>query len=267
MNKDISHNSKESIVMIGAGHVATNMARAFFKKGYIISGIYSRKIENAQLLAQKTRSRAFESVEELPANASLYIISVADDAIEKLAGKFKHVRGMVVHTSGSTSINVFKGQFAHYGVLYPLQTFNKEKPLDFNAIPLFIEASDKPAGKFLYQLATSLSGKVIELSSVERIKMHVAAVFACNFSQHMATMAAKLMKETGIDYSMLFPLIKQTTEKMMTDNPAEYQTGPAVRNDEKTILKHIDLLADDEKMMKLYSFVSDHINNFHNSSG
>lgn len=252
--------------MIGAGHVATNMSLALFEKGYTISGIYSRKPENAALLAQKTESQVFNTMQEIPDDADLYIISVVDDAISALAEQLQHVRGIVAHTSGSTSIDIFTGQAAHYGVLYPLQTFNKEKPLDFNTIPFFIEASDEQTKTFLYHLATSLSGKVIELSSAERMKIHVAAVFACNFSQHMAAIAAKLMNEAGIDYSMLFPLIRQTTKKMMTGNPAQYQTGPAVRKDEKTIRKHIDLLADDEKMMKLYSFVSDHINHFHNLS-
>ena len=176
-----------SIVFIGAGNLATNLAHAFYRKGFRVVQIYSRTEESARTLAQAVEADYTTSLASVVPDAQLYIVSLKDDALIELlpqivAGKGK---GLWVHTAGSIPMDIWKGHVERYGVFYPLQTFSKSRLVDFHEIPVFVEGSSDEEVHFLKQIASALSRKVLEANSEQRRNLHLAAVFTCNFTNQI----------------------------------------------------------------------------------
>jgi predicted short-subunit dehydrogenase-like oxidoreductase (DUF2520 family) len=249
----------KNISIIGAGNVATHLSLALQKKGYKIVQVYSRTAEHAKGLANQLNVDFISDLNKLSHETDMFIISLKDDAIQTVLEYVSGCKQMVVHTAGSVGIDIFKGYVNNYGVLYPLQTFSKSKPVDISNVPFFIEGNNENVVQTVAGIAKQLSMHVYETDSQQRLCLHIAAVFACNFTNHMYALAEKLLGGQGLSWNILHPLIRETTDKILTMSPGDAQTGPAVRNDQKTIAKHIEQLNNYQDLQKIYSFVSQHI--------
>lgn len=198
----------------------------------------------------------------MPKDPDITLISVTDSAIQEVADRLrKHDCGILAHTSGSTPIDVLNGCADSIGVVYPLQTFSRDVPLEYSEIPFFIEASSIDAEKALTQLARSVSNHVFHAGSDRRRGLHIASVFACNFVNHMWSIADSLLYEQDLDIKVLQPLIRETLRKAMANPPCTVQTGPAIRDDRNTIEKHLQMLDDKPEIQKLYKEISTSIHN------
>jgi predicted short-subunit dehydrogenase-like oxidoreductase (DUF2520 family) len=246
------------IVFIGSGNVATHLAIAAKQKGHCILQVYSRSAENARLLAEKVNASYSDTLSQINPSADIYIFSVKDDTLGQVLAEMPITKGFWIHTAGSVSINIFRPYHDRYGVLYPLQTFSKEREIDFEKIPLFIEANDPKVREQLQEFAGGLSPIVHYIESEKRRYLHLAAVFACNFVNHMYAIAAQLLEKNQIPFDMLLPLIDETAAKVHQLHPREAQTGPAIRFDEQVMNSHIDLI-DDALTRELYRLISQSI--------
>lgn len=253
------------VVFIGAGSVATNLAKIFHK---IISKnihIYSRTESSAKTLADKIKVSYSFSFDNIPFDADLYIISISDDAISETALnsvlKEKINNNLVVHTAGSLNSDILKDLSANYGVFYPLQTFSKFKQVEFKNIPLCLEANSGFNYNRLSKYAFQISDDVRKINFEKRKYIHLAAVFANNFSNRMFAAAEKILKDKQIDFNILRPLINETVSKIQKNKPEKVQTGPAVRNDAKIMKKHFELLEDYNDFKEIYNIVSQSIIN------
>lgn len=252
----------ERIVMIGAGNVATHIARALASAGCPPVQVWSRSAESAETLAAEVGSDGVADMDRVVADADMYIISVVDSALPAVIDGICSRcggNGVFVHTAGTMSMQLFCGHAGHYGVLYPMQTFSKQKPLDFGDIPCFVEASDAATLAAIHRVAALLSRRVYELSGDSRRWLHVAAVFACNFTNACYTMAARLLEEHGLDFSMMLPLVDETTRKVHSLHPADAQTGPAARGDRNVMERHMAMLEEHADMKEIYRMLSDEI--------
>ncbi|MGA9648804.1 Rossmann-like and DUF2520 domain-containing protein [Pedobacter sp.] len=252
-----------NIVLLGSGNVATHLAIALKAIGENIVQVFSPNLEHAKQLAAKLNTQAINNLAEINNQADLYIISVKDDAIAEVVNGLSNVDGLVVHTSGTTDIKVISSVLKKAGVFYPLQTFSKAKELNFNNIPLCIESTDAEQVEILKVLAHKLSNKVYELEGEKRKILHLAAVFACNFTNHLYSMANELLVKNDLDFDIIRPLIAETANKVLIDLPANVQTGPAVRNDESTMNKHLSMLADLPELQEIYETLSNSIKLVH----
>lgn len=243
------------IILLGSGNVATNLGYALLAAGAEIVQVYSRKSANAQILAKKLRAKVLADLSKIDPRPAIIIIAVKDDAIASLVKKIHVADGIVVHTSGSVSIDVLK-KFEQYGVFYPLQTFSKNRKQDFSLVPICIEAGDIPTLQSLMTVAETLSDCVYHLDSKQRQGAHLAAVFANNFTNYIYAVSEDLLNEQKLPFDLIRPLIDETALKAMELSPAEAQTGPAVRNDKKVMNKQIALLKKHPALKKLYEELS-----------
>lgn len=251
----------KSCVVIGSGNVATHLAKALAPH-IEIRQIFSRNITHAEELARaiSPSCTAIADAGAIDRDADLYLMSVTDDSISALVREIHGCdRGIWVHTSGSVGLYVFDGMRAHCGVFYPLQTFSKNKEVDMRHVPLFIEGGDAETEHELTALASKISGKVSLLNSEGRRRLHIAAVFACNFVNYLWTVADRQLRMCGTDIHALDPLLKETMEKIATLSPEEAQTGPARRGDMHVIDRHIGMLGDNDA--ELYEMISRQIYN------
>ncbi len=254
----------EKVVLIGAGRVAFHLAKAINYTGRKIVQVYSRHLSNARELAAVYQADFTDEINNLDASADIYIIAISDDAIAGVANQLAVADKMVVHTSGSTPMNALKPASANYGVLYPLQSFAVNANIDFTKVPLCIEACNPSAEENLLQLAHSLSNDVRRIDSDRRMQIHIAAVFANNFTNSMYLMAQEILAEREVDFDVLMPLIEETTRKLQHQNPHEAQTGPARRADNGIIRKHLEHLKNHPEKQEIYKLLSQFIHeHFH----
>ncbi|MFY9308354.1 MAG: DUF2520 domain-containing protein [Bacteroidia bacterium] len=244
------------IVLLGAGNVATHLGLALKKSGQPIVQVYSRQFENAVGLAKKLNCGYTDSLKTIDKTADVYIIAVKDDVVGEIAKLLKLKNKIVVHTSGSVDMNVLKTASANYGVFYPLQTFSKSNKVNIKAVPFCLEASNSKTLKSLTVLAENISNNVLEINSEQRKTIHLAAVFACNFSNHMYAIADVLLKANNLSLDILKPLIEETAKKIQHASPVEMQTGPAKRKDKNTMNKHLQLLGNRKEYKKMYRLLS-----------
>jgi len=255
------------VVIIGSGNVATHFALALQAKGLTICQIYSRTSSNAESLAKKLDTPFTSEISDIYRNADVYIYALKDSSFLKLLKKFNLPNtALHIHTSGSIPMNDFFGYADKYGVLYPLQTFSKNKEVDFSQIPICVEAINQEVEEALLNIAHLLTPKTFVMSSEKRKKVHLAAVFACNFSNYMYDIAYDIVMSAGVDFEILKPLIAETANKIQTMTPREAQTGPAVRYDENTINKHLTLLNRKKNLKEIYRILSKSIHKRHGKS-
>lgn len=252
------------IVLIGAGRVATQLGKALKAQNKTIVQVYSRTRTSAEHLAFQLGSYAATSLAKIDMQADLYLISVSDDAITQVAESLKLEGKIVVHTSGSVTMDALKPVTSQYGVFYPLNTFSKTKDIDLASTPICIEAADKTTEKQLMELGSKISGDVRLINSQQRTMIHIAAVFACNFANFMFVNAQEILKNADVSFDILMPLIAETVDKLKNISPEEAQTGPAFRNDIKVMEKHLEILKADKTKMLTYKMLSDQIGNFFN---
>lgn len=266
------------IVLIGAGNLATHLGKALHAAGHDMVQVFSRTMQSAETLASLLDAEPLTDIAQVRDDADVYIFSVKDSALVQLvaqlcrheadglgedgavnalrkAKKGEHER-VFLHTAGSMPMSVFKGMAQHYGVLYPMQTFSKQREVDFSIIPCFVEANDEFAQKQIEGLAREISGRVYQLSSEDRKYLHLSAVFACNFANHCYAISQELLEEHGIPFDVMLPLINETAAKVHQMKPKDAQTGPAVRYDENVIGKQSKLLENHPHFKKVYDSMS-----------
>lgn len=246
------------ITLIGSGNVATWIAqRLQDNPRFPITQVYSRKLEHAQKLADLLNAEAIDDIQRLNSDNQIFIFAIADSAYDGLLPKLSFRLPLAFTTSGTVSCQCLKDYADHYGVIYPLQTFTKTQDMRTLEVPLCLESDFAGERKTLmWELARELSPTCYEVSEAQRAKMHVAAVFACNFSNAMYQIAYKLLKENGLPFEILLPVLRQTVEKVSQMRPAEAQTGPAVRGDVNVMRTQISTLSDD-RLKELYRLVSE----------
>lgn len=252
------------VVFIGAGRLATHLAIELSKYSFDILQVYSRTDTSAIELAQKVNARAISDIKEIEANADIYIFSVKDSALPELLAKIPSNNGLWIHTAGSISLDIFKEYNDRYGVFYPFQTFSKDRDLDFNTVPIFLEANNKNDLKLLSGIAEKISNKVYTLSSEKRQYIHLTGVFACNFVNHMYSISQGILEKEGIPFEIVLPLIDETAAKIHSLSPKDAQTGPAIRYDENVINKHLELIEDFD-VKEIYSLISKNIHKINQS--
>lgn len=246
------------IVFVGAGNLATRLSLVMHRVGMQITQVYSYTEENAVRLASRLGCGWTTDLSALQPDADLYVFSLKDAALAEAIAGVKPNDGLWVHTAGSMPMNVFEGYARRYGVLYPLQTFNKEREVKFETIPFFLEANTAEDASYLKNIASALSENVRFMSSEKRRHLHLAAVFACNFTNHIYALAYKLLEKEDIPADVLLPLIDETASKVHSMPPSMAQTGPAIRYDENVINKHMAML-DDPDMKAIYRLLSQSI--------
>jgi predicted short-subunit dehydrogenase-like oxidoreductase (DUF2520 family) len=239
------------VVLIGSGNVATHLGTALKAAGSEITTVHSRNAASAKLLAKKLGAKATTSLSRIGKSPSFIVIAVKDDAIASVVKALNVKESIVVHTSGTTPMSVLK-KFPQYGVFYPLQTFSKSLEPDFSDIPVCIEAGDTSTLLSLSTIAETISESVYNLDSAQRERVHLAAVFANNFTNHLYAVAEDLLNEEGLPFDLLRPLISETALKVLDHSPAEAQTGPAVRNDRKVMQRHLSLLGKRPDLQLMY---------------
>lgn len=242
------------IVLIGSGNVAFHLAKAFTEAQIPVSQIFGRNTTELQKISEQF-SIPFST--ETLTDADLYIISVSDSSIAEVSSLIKNKNALVAHTSGSVSREALSGNFRK-SVFYPLQTFSKSKNLDYSKIPFFIDAENENDEEILKNLASKISKNVMLANNEKRKYIHLTAVFACNFVNHLYARAKEISDSQGIPFDYFFPLIDETTQKIHELEPKLAQTGPAIRNDEKVLKLHESLLTDEEKL-KIYKTLNESI--------
>ena len=242
------------IVIIGSGNVAYHLAKAFTQNNIEVSQIFGRNaIELKKISEEFNISFSTEKLEE----ADFYLISVSDSSVEQVSDLIKNENALVAHTSGSLPLEILKGNYRKAS-FYPLQTFSKTKNLDYSKIPFFIEAENQIDEKSLFELASLISDNV-ETSDYEKRKyIHLTAVFACNFVNHLFARAKEISDSQDLDFNYFVPLIDETVEKIHHLEPKLAQTGPAVRGDERVLKLHEDLITDEEHL-KIYQLMNESI--------
>ncbi|MDR0825331.1 MAG: DUF2520 domain-containing protein [Prevotella sp.] len=246
------------VVFVGAGNVATNLATELYSKSFDIVQVYSRTIESASMLAESVQADPVTDISAIVTNADLYIFSVKDSVLEELVSRVPANKGIWIHTAGSMPIDIFSGYTSRYGVLYPFQTFSKNRCADWSKVPVFIEASDQRTSVLLRDIAGQLSDKVMVLPAEKRKYLHLTGVFACNFTNHMYALSEQILKKIDLPFNIAIPLIDETAAKIHTLTPCEAQTGPAIRYDENVINKHLSLIEDNE-VKEIYRLISEDI--------
>lgn len=248
-----------TVTIIGNGNVGSHLVKALQGSAYAkISQVFSpRAVSLDQVIAGVDY---INQLTELTA-ADCYIIAVPDDYIKEVSEKISFSNRLVVHTSGSVAMDVLDTK-NRQGIFYPLQTFSKDKKVDFSEIPICIEAAQADDLQLLKKLGKSISKKVIKISSEKRAKIHVAAVFVNNFVNHLYHISEEIMREHNLDFELLKPLIKETASKIESLSAKEAQTGPAKRNDNQTIKRHLNQLSSD-RQKDIYTLLTQAIKETH----
>ena len=245
----------KSVVFIGAGNVATHLSQAMKNVGFSIRQIFSRTADSAKSLADICGCAYTTDLKKVPSDADVYFFSLKDDVLQEVITSVPTNSGLWIHTAGSVDIDIFKGYTKRYGVIYPMQTLSKSRKIDFSKVPLFIEGCTDNIENDIFNMASMLSGNVMRMTSEKRKHLHLAAVFACNFSNHMYSLSAQILEKQGIDRHILQPLIDETANKLYSMSPEQAQTGPAIRYDRNIIERHLSML-EDENLRKLYTMIS-----------
>ncbi|MCM4156052.1 Rossmann-like and DUF2520 domain-containing protein [Gramella sp. AN32] len=246
------------VSIIGAGNLASHLYRTFIHNDEIqLEKIFSRKAGRLSFVQENELKS--HSLEEL-GDPDIIFLAVKDEAIVEVAQKLSIKNGFFVHCSGGNELKVLS-EFENHGVFYPLQTFSKDKRIDFRNIPICIEANSEENLQKLKDFASLVSEKVFEVDSEKRRALHLAAVFVNNFTNHLYTIASDFCSENGIPFDILKPLMKETVSKLDTLPPYSAQTGPAIRNDKKTIMAHMEMLNEEHK--KIYKLLTASIQKIH----
>ncbi|WP_339650825.1 DUF2520 domain-containing protein [uncultured Salegentibacter sp.] len=246
------------VVILGAGNVAFHLFRAFSEaENTRVIQVYNHLEENLNYFKDYTNTT--NRISDLK-SADFYLLALKDDVIADVAHNLKNLPGLVLHTSGAVSLNALEN-LSNFGVFYPLQTFSKNKLVDFGEIPVCIEANSAENLEKIKKLTLEITKDVREVNSEQRKALHLAAVFVNNFSNHLYTLGAEICEKNQVDFSILRPLIKETASKIESLAPKDAQTGPAIRNDQKTIEAHLRLLP--KKNKDIYSILTQSIQDFH----
>lgn len=247
------------ITILGSGNVATHLGKAFLIAGHRIQQVYSRNLANAQALALLLDATAVNSLEMIQTDADLYLLAVSDQAIGSIAAALpQSLRGMVVHCSGATSVESL-AHFQQYGVIYPPQSLRKENGSAVSAIPFGVEGYPLATGNILLQLMQKIAPRSFSCNSQQRLALHVAAVFANNFTNSLFQISFELLQAQGLSFDLIHPIMLETVQKALQQEPRSVQTGPAQRGDKLTIEKHLQFISEMPNWVKIYQQLTEEI--------
>lgn len=251
-----------NVSIIGSGNLAWHLAPALDNAGYVVKEVYSRSARHAEKLTSRLyQAEVKTSLDFSDSPSRIFIIAVSDEAISEVASEIVLPDDAhLIHTSGSQPLSVL--QFAaidNIGALYPLQSFSKNKKVDFKTVPIFVESPGADTGKILIALAKAISNKVTRTSAEERKALHLAACIAADFTNHMMTIAGDLLKQHKMNFDLIKPLITETINKGIALGPENAQSGPARNGDLETLDRHLEALSDDPALAEIYKIVSQHI--------
>lgn len=247
------------VVIIGSGNVASVLARMVTDNHHELLMFVGRNEEELKKISKKFHTNYTTSFNEINQTADMYIVSVSDNALTEVVEKIKIPEDkIIVHTTGSASIDVLKNVSNNFGVLYPLQSIRKEIE-QLPEIPFFIDANNAASKKIIKDFAETLSPLVSQANDEQRIKLHIAAVFVSNFTNYLFTAAEDFCNKENIDFAYLLPLMQETVMRLQNQSPQNVMTGPAVRKDENTIQKHLQLLQSYPETKEVYRFLTDKI--------
>jgi predicted short-subunit dehydrogenase-like oxidoreductase (DUF2520 family) len=254
----------KQIIIIGTGHAATVLGRRFVDRGHQVVQVYGRHQHHAETLAAELGAQPIWEPGQIRRTADLCIVALTDAALPGLGSWMPRMDALVAHTAGSVSMEVLKPVSDRYGVLYPLQSLrkNQERPPD---IPFLVQGSDREAEHQLRAFARSLGSDVHHAGEADRRKLHLAAVCTSNFANHLFALAQDYCQKEGVEFRMLLPLLEETVVRMETEDPANLQTGPAIRGDDITIASHLGMLEQHPELKQLYALLTTSIRKTHNS--
>ena len=263
-NKQHTISTTLRIALIGAGNVATHLGKALSNAGCKIIQVYSRTESAASALASSLNTTFTTNITGITPNADLYLVMLKDSVLNEVLPSLtkQNPSALFVHTAGSVPMQIWEGLATRYGVLYPMQTFSKAQPVDFELVHFFVEANSTEDAELLKELASLISSKVFEASSEQRKYLHLSAVFACNFTNHMYAICEHLLTEHGLPFSSMYPLIDETARKVHHLSPVDGQTGPAQRYDTNIMQQQEALLANEPILADIYRLLSNNIHNY-----
>jgi predicted short-subunit dehydrogenase-like oxidoreductase (DUF2520 family) len=253
------------VVLIGSGNVSTVLGKLMLAKGHEILQVISRNENHAALLAKELGARADTDLQKINPEGDICVVAIADDALYTINNKLTVHDQLVVHTAGSVSKEVLQKTSSRYGVLYPLQSLRAGTG-HFPEIPFLVDGNDDETTKDIFSFAASLSDKVSIASDEQRLKLHLAAVASSNFINHLLTLTEAYCEKEGVDFKLLFPLLSETVNRIQDISPSVVQTGPAIRNDQETIRKHLGMLSENPELQKIYRVMSDSIRAYYLNS-
>lgn len=255
------------ISIIGSGNVAWHLAPALENAGYGVFEVYGRTSKRVkELVSRLYEAEIKRDLDFSDSKSDIFIIATSDDAIEEIAQEISlpNEDSILVHTSGSLSAGVLSyAATEHIGIFYPLQSFSRNKSIQFDEIPICIEGESSLSRGVLTELGNAISQKVVSINSDQRMALHLAAVFANNFVNHFLGVANDILKANKLDENLLYPLVKETLEKAADIGPKTAQTGPAKRHDFETLDRHLEYLKNNEELAEVYRIVSQHIVDTH----
>lgn len=247
------------IVILGAGNVGYQLAWHLHNSGQQIVQIFGRHLPSAKWIGNLMDIPCTNSYDEIKKDADIYLVTVKDDAIMEVAANLKLNGQVIAHTSGSVPGSVLKNVSPNYGIFYPLQTMSKNVSVDFSVIPVCVDAANEETLQTLRNLADTLTNHIIEVNDEQRFAIHLAAVFANNFTNHLFSIAQVILEQSGLSFEIFKPLINETVRKIQNHDPVNVQTGPAIRHDSLTIQRHLDYLKKDGRFADIYKMLTDDI--------
>lgn len=252
-----------NVSFAGAGRVAGSLCKKMYQSGFCIQQVVSRNELNGRQLSDSCKAQWSRDL-IFPSSTEIVIVAVPDNILKTVLDSIKCGKEtIVVHTAGSLGLDIFPARMKRKGVFYPLQTFSKERNIEFKDLPFFLEASDNQVNETLKNLAETMGGNVYFVDTEHRKILHLAAVFVNNFTNHMLTTGLDIAKRSGFTFDLFEPLIKETILKALDEGPENSQTGPAVRNDLNTIEKHLDLLSFSSESQNVYREITRSIINYY----
>jgi predicted short-subunit dehydrogenase-like oxidoreductase (DUF2520 family) len=255
---------QHSISFVGAGKVASVLCSKMYQAGYVIDLIVSHSENGARILSDACKASFSQSL-IFSDSTKIIIVAVPDHQLISVLGEIKcKPQTLILHTAGSYGLEVFPEHIKLKGVFYPLQTFTKGRKADYNDIPFLLESADAKSSEVMKNLAESIGGKVHFADTEKRRKLHLCAVFVCNFTNYMLTCGKEIALESDISFEILLPLLKETISKAIDIGPENAQTGPALRNDKNTIEKHLELLSFSADLQKIYNDMTRSIMKYYN---
>lgn len=254
-----------NISFAGAGRVAYSLCREFYTAGFKIDMIVSGN-KTGSTLADSCNA-GWSSDLKFPESTKVVLVAVPDHKLSEVLNEIQVAPGTIIaHTAGSFSLETIPERFEHKGIFYPLQTFSRNRKISFAELPVFIESSDDESFAVLRKMADAIGGHVYRASFEQRKMLHLAAVFVCNFTNHMLTLGKAISAKSGFGFEIFEQLIKETIAKALDSGPENSQTGPAVRNDLNTIGKHLQMLSDSQGMRNIYLAMTSSITEYYNKS-
>jgi predicted short-subunit dehydrogenase-like oxidoreductase (DUF2520 family) len=250
------------VSFIGSGNLAWHLAPALDNAGLIVKEVFSRNPKHAEALTERLyQAEVKATLDFSTSDSSVFVICVSDDAIRAVATEIiLPDEAFLIHTSGSQPLDILQyAAISNIGVLYPLQSFTKNKRVDFKSVPLFVESTNEETEKVLLLIAKAISHQVRKIFSEERKALHVAAIFASNFTNHMLSLSKEILEKNSLSFDLMKPLISETINKSMSIGPENAQTGPAMRGDMEILDRHLEFLQDDEAVAEIYKILSQHI--------